>query len=48
MISDENGKEFSAFLTTYAWDLFVMTLVVFWHIAFVLGMGIFEAFWILS
>lgn len=48
MISDENGKEFSEFLTMYAWDLFVMTFFVFWHLAFILVLGITEAFLIMT
>lgn len=32
----------------YAWDLFVMTFVVFWHLAFILVLGITEAFLIMT
>ena len=40
----DKSEDFSNFLTYYAWDLALMTTVVFWHVLFLLGMGFAASF----
>ena len=39
MDEDELGTALSNFLTFYAFDVFMLTIAVFWHIMFTLGSG---------
>ena len=41
MIDDEeNGEEFHQYLNDYAWYQLLLELVSFWHILFIIGMGL--------
>lgn len=44
---DENGPLLHDFLTYYAWDLFILTGFVFWHVFFLIGMGALSSFWLM-
>lgn len=45
MIEDEEkGPSFGDFLTIYAVDLAIVTIAVFWHVVFLIGMGFTASF----
>ena len=48
MIDDEeNGPLMHDFLTYYAWDLFILTGFIFWHVLFLIGMGALVSYYLL-
>jgi len=48
MSDKEYNPQFANFLVIYAWDLMVLALIVFWHVAFIILLGSFEAYTIFS
>lgn len=40
MDDEVKNSEFGDFLAYYAWDLMILCFVIFWHVLFLLGMGV--------
>lgn len=49
IIDDENeGKDFENFITVYAFDTAILMFAAFWHVAYIVGMGILASFLIFN
>ena len=48
MDDDELGPQLHNFLTYYAWDLLVLSVVIIWHVLFIIVSGIVAAFYLMN